>query len=107
MNHFPIITVVTMTPLVGAAALIALDAANRRVARLVALGFSLLALAGRWEIGCIFDASSGAQQMTERWDWIPSLNAEYFVGVDGLGLVMVLLTAIVAWYMAILAALGQ
>ena len=33
-------------------------------------------------------------QFAERHDWIPSLGVQYFVGVDGLGLLMVLLSAI-------------
>ena len=34
-------------------------------------------------------------QFVERHQWVPALGIEYFVGIDGLGLLMVLLTAIV------------
>jgi NADH-quinone oxidoreductase subunit M len=34
-------------------------------------------------------------QLTERYSWIPSLNAEYLVGVDGLSLMLVLLVSII------------
>jgi len=33
-------------------------------------------------------------QFVQRWDWIPSLGVEYHVGIDGLGLVMVMLSAL-------------
>jgi NADH-quinone oxidoreductase subunit M len=42
-----------------------------------------------------FDPKSGELQFPERYDWIPSLNVQYFVGVDGLGLLMVLLAALI------------
>jgi hypothetical protein len=42
-----------------------------------------------------FDAKSGGLQFVEKFDWVPSLGIQYFLGVDGLGLLMVLLTAIV------------
>ena len=42
-----------------------------------------------------FDAKSGELQFVEKFDWVPSLGIQYFLGVDGLGLLMVLLTAIV------------
>ena len=95
MNGTPIITIVTMTPLIGAAVLAVLDATNRRLARTLALVFSLAALVGAIAMWVNFDATSGEPQMKERWDWIQTLNVQYFVGVDGLGLLMVLLTAIV------------
>ena len=34
-------------------------------------------------------------QLTERYAWIPSIGAEYFVGVDGLSLLLVALTTII------------
>ena len=53
-----------------------------------------------------FDAANGGLQFVERADWIPTLGVQYFVGVDGLGLLMVLLTAIVV-PMALLACRGR
>lgn len=39
-----------------------------------------------------FDPSDGSMQFMERYEWIPSLNISYILGVDGLSLPMVLLT---------------
>jgi len=41
---------------------------------------------------CLFDRSAPGLQFVERAAWIPAINAEYFLGVDGLGLSMVVLT---------------
>ena len=42
-----------------------------------------------------FDASAGGFQFGEQHDWIPKLGVQYRLGVDGLGMLMVLLTAII------------
>ena len=36
-------------------------------------------------------------KFTQRVEWIPSLNIHYYVGVDGIGIVMVLMAALVAF----------
>ena len=41
-----------------------------------------------------FDASNGQIQFMEQYEWIPSFNIEYFLGVDGLSLPMVILTGL-------------
>jgi NADH-quinone oxidoreductase subunit M len=42
-----------------------------------------------------FDASAAGLQLIERHTWIPSIAAEYVVGIDGLSLLLVLLTSLV------------
>ncbi|MDW8310556.1 MAG: proton-conducting transporter membrane subunit, partial [Verrucomicrobiales bacterium] len=98
------LTLLTLLPLV-AGVIVAGLGEWPRVARRVALGAALGALGlalGLWQG---FDAASGELQFVERHDWIPSLGVSYFVGVDGLGLLMVLLTALLV-PMAMLASRG-
>jgi NADH-quinone oxidoreductase subunit M len=95
MNGFPIVSVLTFTPLVGALLLLGVNFENRRLARGLALGFSLLALAWVALLWLHFNPSSPTPQFEERRAWVASFGAEYRVGVDGLSLLMVLLTAIV------------
>jgi NADH-quinone oxidoreductase subunit M len=90
----PWITSLTALPVVGALAVM-LCGANKSVARAVALGVALLGLAVALFMAWHFDAGSGALQFQERYAWISGLNIEYRVGVDGLGLLMVILSAIV------------
>jgi NADH-quinone oxidoreductase subunit M len=42
-----------------------------------------------------FDTASAGLQIVERHAWIPAIGAEYLVGVDGLSLLLVLLTSLV------------
>src|SRR6059036_3223335 len=89
------LTALTMTPLVGAALIAGFDPGRKALARGVGLFFNALALAMALRLWWKFDAKSGELQFVERHDWIPSLNVQYFVGVDGLGLLMVLLAALI------------
>jgi NADH-quinone oxidoreductase subunit M len=94
MNGFPALTLLTALPAVGAV-LILLFARTQRAARMIALIVSLLALFFVHLLWHHFDAGSAAYQFQELHPWIPTLNVDYHVGIDGIGLVMLLLTAIV------------
>jgi NADH-quinone oxidoreductase subunit M len=89
------LTALTLTPLVGAALIAGFDPKRKALARGVGLFFNALALAMALLLWWKFDAKSGELQFVERHDWIPSLSVQYFVGVDGLGLLMVLLSALI------------
>src|SRR5213594_1680996 len=89
------LTALTMTPLVGAAIIAGFDPGRKALARGVGLLFNAVALAMALRLWWKFDPKSGELQFVERHDWIPSLNVQYFVGVDGLGLLMVLLAALI------------
>src|SRR5277367_945479 len=95
MSAVPMISVLTAVPLVGAAAILCLASKNNKLARGLAFGFSFLALAMVFVMWRRFDPALGGLQFEEIRAWIPSLGVEYHVGVDGLGLLMLLLSAIV------------
>ncbi len=44
-----------------------------------------------------FDTATTSMQFVERAAWIPAFNIEYFIGVDGLSVSMVLLTALLSF----------
>jgi len=87
---FPILTLITVLPLIGAA--IALFAGKH--ARAVALFTSLICLV---LAAVIWTRLPGGGQigLVELHPWAPSLGVEYHLGVDGLGALMLLLSAIV------------
>ncbi len=89
-SGIPILSLVVFLPLVGALVLLALR--NVEVVRWVALGSTLLALVASLPLWSAFDRSSHAFQFVERYDWIPTFNIEYSVGIDGISLLLVLLT---------------
>jgi NADH-quinone oxidoreductase subunit M len=90
MNGIPLLTALTVLPLIGAA--IAL--LSGRHARLVALGTTLAALALALTIWMRLPAD-GSIGLIERAAWAPSLGIEYHLGVDALGALMLVLSAVV------------
>ena len=72
-----------------------LDDASRLIA-LVASGVSLACALAAWRL---FDAGPGAEkvQLVQHLIWIRSFNVEYFVGVDGLSISMVLLSGLISF----------
>ena len=89
-SGFPILTLLTVLPLIGAA--IALFAGKH--ARGVALITSLCCLVLSLLIWTSLPAN-GIIGLVELHPWAPSLGVEYHLGVDGLGALMLLLSAIV------------
>lgn len=95
---FPILTVLAVLPFVGALVLLVVKGA---AAKWIGLLFSLATLALAAVVAVLFTQSSACApdqfpclQLTEDVPWIPTFGAHYALGVDGIGLVLVLLTAI-------------
>ena len=86
----PILTLLTVLPLAGAA--IALISGKH--ARAVALVTTIASLAVALFVWTRLPADGG-MGMVERVAWAPSLGIEYHLGVDGLGALMLVLAAIV------------
>ena len=95
MKEFPIITALTILPLIAGIVLCGFDSQQKRLARGLALSVSLVCLVLAGLLWKNFDAAFAGLQFVERRSWVPTLGVEYFVGVDGLGLLMVMLSAIV------------
>ncbi|WP_372408414.1 NADH-quinone oxidoreductase subunit M [Streptomyces luteireticuli] len=96
---FPLLTVTAAVPAVGAVATAAVPAARREAAKWVALAFSLatLVLAAVQLVRFDPDAPSGKGgpfQLTESHAWISDFGVRYELGVDGIGVVLVALTAL-------------
>jgi len=89
---FPLVSLTLVLPLVGAVLVVALPGATGRAAPAIGVttaGLTLLGALGIWVRG------AGAHfAQVEEVPWIPSLGAAYRVGVDGVSLPLVLLTAV-------------
>ncbi len=95
MNSFPWITILTAVPLVGALAVLAFGGKNKALVRYTALAFSAISLVITLILWHGFNSTADGMQFQELHAWIPALNVSYRVGIDGLGLLMLLLTSIV------------
>jgi NADH-quinone oxidoreductase subunit M len=89
-----LLTVVVFLPTAAAFLLLLVPESRSRAAKFVALSASVLELLLSLLLWVRFDPGSGAFQFEESADWIPALGISYAVGVDGISLLLVLLTTL-------------
>ena len=95
MNELPILTIITLLPLVTGIIVAGLGD-QKKLARGLALCSSFVSLALVLVVWKNFKLTSGEMQFVEGpHEWIRTLGVNYFLGVDGLGLLMLLLTVVV------------
>jgi NADH-quinone oxidoreductase subunit M len=89
-----ILTLLMLTPLAGSLVLGLVPRTAERAAKVVAAAFSLLTLAGALAMLTQFDLHQAGFQLTEKHLWIKSFGVYYALGVDGIGVTLILLTTI-------------
>ncbi|QBJ98137.1 NADH-quinone oxidoreductase subunit M [Rhodococcus sp. ABRD24] len=94
MSDFPWLTTLWLLPLAGAGAVLLVPAAGRRLAKWVALAVSLSTLAVAVGLAVGFEPDGERYQFVESHTWIPAFGTRYTLGLDGIGLALVLLTAV-------------
>jgi len=97
-----LITAIILIPLLGAAAVCVWPPTSAGAAtgslrngRPIALMFTIISAGSAVALWRNFDVTATGLQFVERHAWIPVINAEYLVGVDGLSLLLVLLTSLI------------
>jgi NADH-quinone oxidoreductase subunit M len=105
MNGFPWLTIAGAVPLLGAIVIMLVPglpadsaAADVRVregvAKYLALAFSLLTLVVVIIIAVKFQIGGPNYQFTETYSWIPAFGVHYALGVDGIALVLIAMSAV-------------
>ncbi len=91
MNHsWPLLSVLIFLPLVGALLLPVIP--GPRATKIWTLVITLVVAALSLKLYAGFDTSTAKYQFAEHLDWIPSLHIHYTLGIDGITLLLVLLT---------------
>src|ERR1700761_8786611 len=116
MNGFPWLTVAGALPLAGALVLSliprvpaedgeAARAARNTLAKVLALAFSVATLVVVIIIAVKFQIGGPDFQFTETYSWIPAFGVHYALGVDGIALVLIAMSAVLmpvvilaSWY---------
>jgi NADH-quinone oxidoreductase subunit M len=87
-----VLSIVTFLPLAGALALLPFNKEHRGTfihgATWIALADFLLSV----PLFFLYDADRGGFQFEYRASWIPSIGVQYYVGIDGISLLLLLLT---------------
>jgi NADH-quinone oxidoreductase subunit M len=91
MNSLPLLTIITVLPVIGAAISLFTGRHSRGVAQVTGIACLLLSLVIWMHLPA--DGSIGLQELHQ---WVPSLGVQYHLGVDGLGALMLILSALVS-----------
>jgi NADH-quinone oxidoreductase subunit M len=91
MNY---LTLIMTIPLVGAALIATLPQAKSLLAKQFALGTTLIAAVATILMTVKFERANTDLQFVESYNWIKSFGIKYAVGVDGIALVLILMTAL-------------
>jgi NADH-quinone oxidoreductase subunit M len=86
-----LLTFILFLPLIGAAAVLLARRSNDAV-RWTGLIFSLVTFVISLGLYFGYDPANPAMQFLEKVSWIPSLNVSYHIGLDGISMLLVLLT---------------
>ncbi|MEZ4752279.1 MAG: NADH-quinone oxidoreductase subunit M [Bdellovibrionota bacterium] len=85
------------SPLIGMAAILAMPRNRPDLVRWAAVVTTAVPLALGVMVFSQFDRSTAAMQFVEQASWIAPFNIEYYVGIDGLSVPMVLLTVLLSF----------
>jgi len=94
MSGFPYLPVLTVLPVAGALLLLAMRPARDQLVKVTALVVSLVVLALTVLLAAQFDPNGPRFQFTASYRWIPQFGTSFAFGVDGIALVLLLLTAV-------------
>src|SRR5918995_2009970 len=94
---FPLLSLILFTPLIGAILLLFVSRRNegaiRWIANIVtAVGFLVSVPLWFW-----YNAQNAEFQFVERLPWIPTIGADYFLGVDGFSVLLILLATLIGF----------
>jgi len=91
--NFPILSTLMWLPIVGGLLLLTLSQPRfASMVRWAALGISLVSLALAGVLWGHFDSTTAVMQFQEHAQWVPALNINYALGIDGIALPLILLT---------------
>jgi NADH-quinone oxidoreductase subunit M len=91
----PVLTLCIWLPIVGGLAVLTSGDKSPDVSRWAALGFSVLTFLISLLLWTGFDPASAEMQFVEIAPWIPSFNAWYHLGVDGISMPLIILTTFI------------
>lgn len=95
MIGFPWLSLVVLAPLVAGVLLLLIPAASRGTVRVVSVVSTLVSLFGSVVVALEYDLAASGVQLREHHELVPSLGISWELGVDGWGVSLLLLTAII------------
>ncbi|OQX91223.1 MAG: Fe-S-binding domain-containing protein, partial [candidate division Zixibacteria bacterium 4484_95] len=96
MDHWPILTWIVFLPLIGVIPLLMIGKDRKNLLRTTALLFAFVDFIISLILVFRFDSSTPDMQFVEKVKWITSIGIDYHLGVDGLSILLVLLTTFIS-----------
>jgi NADH-quinone oxidoreductase subunit M len=94
MMHNPVLLILVLLPLVGSLIVFALPKQDPKLAKQVTLAFTLVIAIYTIIVGINFDTKGARFQFVGSWTWIKALGVHLAFGVDGIALVLLLMSVI-------------
>ncbi|HMK60325.1 MAG TPA: NADH-quinone oxidoreductase subunit M [Dissulfurispiraceae bacterium] len=91
---YPVLSTIIFFPILGAIIVLLMRRSNEKQIKWTALIVSLITFLLALPLYTNFNKSTAAMQFVERSTWIRSWSIEYFIGVDGISVLFVLLSAL-------------
>ncbi len=92
---FPLLSLLAYLPLVGAIFILFIKKEDEKKIMQTAFGVSIVTLLVSLLLIPGFDSTTADMQFIEQATWIPSLGVEYAVGIDGISLLLIVMTTII------------
>ena len=89
---FPILSALIYLPLLGAALLLFVDRKRELFIKTFTLVFSLAEFGLSLPLFFLFNERARGMQFVEKASWFPEWGMSYFLGIDGISLLLILLT---------------
>ena len=90
------LTLLMLLPLIGTAVIAALPKSNETLTKQVALATTVVVAAATIAIAVGFQRDNVDLQFVEKYSWIPSFGINFSLGIDGLSLVLILMSTVLA-----------
>src|SRR5579883_2732514 len=103
MDH--LLTIITFVPIVGMVLILLCPKDQHNLIRWIAAAATLPQILIAIYLYANFDTTTTAIQFAEKYPWVASYHINYFLGVDGISISMVLLTAIIC-FISVFASFG-
>lgn len=92
---FPILSLLIFFPILGGIALLGIGKENVKGIKIMAFIVSIFELLFSLPLWFSFDKTTYQMQFVERHSWISLFNIEYYLGIDGISILFVLLSALI------------
>lgn len=91
----PLLSTLIFFPVLGGLSLLVIPRQQSATIRLMALFISLIELLLTLPVALMFDKTTPAMQFVEHLPWISALNINYSLGIDGISILFLMLTALI------------